>query len=105
MGSRYASSLEGRRWVEQVVDFGHAKQFFKDADVFPSFLIVRRPVEGSYPQDARVCVIPRDMVRIDHLKAQVLDEGNQVSPDRFDEKPWSLEIPDPGSDGEESRPR
>ncbi len=81
----------GKTWVEQVVDFGHAKQFFKDADVFPSFLIVRRPVEGSYPQDARVCVIPRDMVRIDHLKAQVLDEGNQVSPDRFDEKPWSLE--------------
>ena len=52
----------GKTWVEQVVDFGHAKQFFKDADVFPSFLIVRRPVEGSYPQDARVCVIPRDMV-------------------------------------------
>ena len=35
-----------KTWVEQVVDFGHAKQFFKDADVFPSFLIVRRPVEG-----------------------------------------------------------
>src|SRR5207302_5608235 len=26
-------------WVESVVDFGHAKQFFKDADVFPCFLV------------------------------------------------------------------
>ena len=78
-------------WVEQIVDFGHAKQFFKDADVFPSFLIVRRPVESSHPQEARVCIIPRDMVRIDQLKAQVLDKGNQVSPDRFKEEPWSLE--------------
>jgi hypothetical protein len=30
-------------WVEQVVDFGHAKGFFPDADVFPCFLVVRKP--------------------------------------------------------------
>ena len=30
-------------WVEQVVDFGHAKQIFPDADVFPSILVARKP--------------------------------------------------------------
>ena len=36
-------------WVESVVDFGHAKQIFKDADVFPSIIVVRRPDDGSDP--------------------------------------------------------
>ncbi len=30
-------------WVESVVDFGHAKQIFQDADVFPSIIVIRRP--------------------------------------------------------------
>ena len=31
-------------WVESVVDFGHAKQIFEDADVFPSILVARKPM-------------------------------------------------------------
>ena len=38
-------------WVESVVDFGHAKQIFQDADVFPSIIVARRPHRGTGPAD------------------------------------------------------
>jgi hypothetical protein len=38
-------------WVESVVDFGHAKQFFPDADVFPSILIARKPDNALAPPE------------------------------------------------------
>ena len=38
-------------WVESVVDFGHAKQIFQDADVFPSIIVVRRPDDGGSARD------------------------------------------------------
>src|SRR5439155_17622078 len=34
-----------KAWIESVVDFGHAKQIFEDADVFPSIIVARRPAE------------------------------------------------------------
>jgi hypothetical protein len=49
-------------WVEFVADFGHAKKFFPDADVFPSIVVVRRPNEAVAPCDTEICVIPRDDV-------------------------------------------
>ncbi len=36
-------------WVEQVVDFGHAKQIFPDADVFPCILVARKPSDILAP--------------------------------------------------------
>ncbi len=79
-------------WVEQVIDFGHAKQFFPDADVFPCFLVVRRPTEaGPPPDEARVCVIPRDVVRVDELPAQVATAGIAVERSRFTSESWNLE--------------
>ena len=36
-------------WVESVVDFGHAKQIFKQADVFPSIIVARQPSEAPKP--------------------------------------------------------
>jgi type I restriction-modification system DNA methylase subunit len=47
-------------WVESVVDFGHAKQIFQDADVFPSILVFRKPTADAPPPTARVCAIPRE---------------------------------------------
>ena len=38
-------------WVESVVDFGHAKQIFEDADVFPSIIVARKPTEEPKPHD------------------------------------------------------
>ena len=52
-------------WVESVVDFGHAKQIFEDADVFPSIIVARKPSDGPAPDDARVCAIPREQLRIE----------------------------------------
>ena len=42
-------------WVEAVVDFGHAKQIFEDADVFPSILVLRKAGSDDAPaRTARV---------------------------------------------------
>ncbi|MGC8640059.1 MAG: Eco57I restriction-modification methylase domain-containing protein, partial [Isosphaeraceae bacterium] len=80
-----------KTWVEQVVDFGHAKQFFKDADVFPSFLVVRKPDDGPVQHDANVCVIPRDMVRIDQLSSQVKSGSLKIELSQLTGDAWSLE--------------
>ena len=49
--------------IEFVADFGHAKHFFPDADVFPSIVVVRKPLPDEDATNAtRVCVIPRDAV-------------------------------------------
>ena len=61
-------------WVESVVDFGHAKQIFPDADVFPSILVARKPTKSQPPAEARVCVIPARQLRIDDLSRQIESE-------------------------------
>ena len=78
-------------WVEQVIDFGHAKQFFPDADVFPCFLVVRKPNDGPKPEAARVCVIPREMVELEELPAQVARFGLVIEQERLGGGSWNLE--------------
>lgn len=80
-------------WVESVVDFGHAKQIFPDADVFPSILTLRKPLTGPPPEEARVCAIPREQLRIDDLSRQIEAEGVPVPRNRFGPEPWNLEPP------------
>jgi hypothetical protein len=80
-------------WVESVVDFGHAKQIFPDADVFPSILVARKPTVAKPPAKARVCVIPREQLRIDDLSRQIQTEGVAVPRKRFGADPWTLEPP------------
>ena len=80
-------------WLEQVVDFGHAKQIFPDADVFPCILIARKPAPEPAPAEARVCIIPRDLLRIDDLSRQIAEEGVNVPRNRFGPEPWNLEPP------------
>ena len=43
-------------WIESVVDFGHAKQIFEDADVFPSIIVARRPTDERRSRRRRGCV-------------------------------------------------
>jgi len=78
-------------WVESVIDFGHAKQFFKDADVFPCFLVVRKPNGEPQPRYSHVCIIPRGIVEMDKLKEQVADHVIPVDRERFDAEAWQLE--------------
>lgn len=78
-------------WVEAVVDFGHAKQIFEDADVFPSIIVARRPTAEPPPHTAKVCAIPREQLRINDLNSQIEAEGVEVERSRLGEEPWMLE--------------
>ncbi|HEY8506050.1 MAG TPA: TaqI-like C-terminal specificity domain-containing protein, partial [Gemmataceae bacterium] len=80
-------------WVESVVDFGHAKQIFPDADVFPSILVARKPADGSQQEVPRVCAIPREQLRVDDLSRQIEAEGFPIPRARLGAEPWSLEPP------------
>ena len=66
MRAGYAENLRAqfadKAWIEFVADFGHAKHFFPDADVFPSVICLRRPDQSQTPTSTEVCVIPRDDV-------------------------------------------
>ena len=77
-------------WVESVVDFGHAKQIFQDADVFPCILVARKPDENPRPA-ARVCVIPREQLRIDDLGTQIEQQGFEIDAAKLGAEPWQLE--------------
>lgn len=80
-------------WVDSVVDFGHAKQIFPDADVFPCILTARKPTADPAPETVRVCAIPREQLRIDDLSRQIEAEGVVVPRSRFGSDSWSLEPP------------
>jgi hypothetical protein len=91
-GEPLRTFFAGKTWVESVVDFGHAKQIFPDADVFPSIIVVRRP-DGAeaVPETTKVCAIPREQLRIDDLSVQINKEGVEVNRMRLDAGAWSLE--------------
>src|SRR5437667_4286855 len=78
-------------WVESVIDFGHAKQIFEDADVFPSIVVARKPADGPIPPMVSVCAIPREQLRIDDLAEQIGVEGFEIPRDGLTAKPWTLE--------------
>lgn len=81
-------------WVEFVADFGHAKHFFPDADVFPSVVVVRKPEEGTAPQTSDVCVIPRDDVPQKGLDAAVAATTYKLPRTHFSKEIWVLEPPE-----------
>ncbi len=83
--------LSERAWVETLVDLGHAKQVFEDADVFPSIAILAKPLPDTLPPVPRVSVISRDEVRLEDLDRQVEEEGFDVPRDRLGSAPWTLE--------------
>ena len=78
-------------WTESVVDFGHAKQIFEDADVFPCIVVIRKPTKGPQPKTVRVCSIPRETLRVDDLSRQIADEGFDVDLSHLAQSSWQLE--------------
>jgi hypothetical protein len=78
-------------WVESVVDFGHAKQIFEDADVFPSIIVARKPADGPKPTIARLCTIPREQLRIEDLSRQIEAEGLELPLLNLGADAWQLE--------------
>lgn len=83
-----------RSWMESVVDFGHAKQIFEQADVFPSILVARKPSKEPEPETTRVCAIPREQLRIDDLSEQIQSEGFALPSRSLTALPWRLERPE-----------
>lgn len=78
-------------WTESVIDFGHAKQIFEDADVFPSIIVVRKPTDEPKPETLRVCAIPRETLRVDDLSRQIAVEGFEVPISQLNNDAWQLE--------------
>ena len=83
--------LSEKAWIESVVDFGHAKQIFEEADVFPSIIVVRKPADISKPSTARLCTIPRQQLRIDDLSRQIEREGTEMDLSQLGRDAWQLE--------------
>jgi len=80
--------------VEFIADFGHAKHFFPDADVFPSIVTVRKPQpRENAPTETQVCVIPRDMVPIKGLSAAVAAASYPLPLACFTKESWTLQPP------------
>ena len=98
MRAGYAEGLRGvfadKAWVEFVADFGHAKKFFPDADVFPSVIVVRKPVAGAVPAETQVCVIPREDVPEKALDEAVAKATYRLPRAHFTKENWTLEPPD-----------
>jgi methylase of polypeptide subunit release factors len=80
-----------KAWVRSVVDFGHAKQIFEEADVFPSIIVVEKPTHGLKPKTARLCTIPREQLRIDDLSVQIEREGLELKLLQLSAQAWQLE--------------
>ena len=80
-----------KSWVESIVDFGHAKQIFEDADVFPSIIVAQKPTQHPAPLTARACAIPREQLRISNLSNQIASEGFDIERGRLGSDAWSLE--------------
>jgi methylase of polypeptide subunit release factors len=80
-----------KAWVRSVVDFGHAKQIFEEVDVFPSIILVEKPTEAPKPKTARLCIIPREQLRIDDLSVQIEKEGTELELAQLRAEGWQLE--------------
>ncbi|HEX7788133.1 MAG TPA: N-6 DNA methylase, partial [Methylomirabilota bacterium] len=84
--------LAEEAWLETLVDLGHAKQIFEDADVFPSIFVFVKPRPDLPAPVPRVAVISRDEVRSEDLESQVQEEGFELPLGQFGATPW---IPEP----------
>ena len=94
----YAEALRAmfaeRGALEFIADFGHAKHFFPDADVFPCVVVVRRPVPAEDARDTtEVCVIPREDVPRKGLSEAVAAATYPLPRAHFARESWTLEPP------------
>src|SRR5262249_35919999 len=83
--------FEEKAWVRSVVDFGHAKQIFEEADVFPSIIAPKQQTAAPKPTTARLCTIPRDQLRIDDLSVQIDTQGQEMNLSQLAPESWQLE--------------
>ncbi len=93
----YAEALRGmlidpaQAETESVIDFGHARAFFPDADVFPNVVVARRP-DGSAALDTlTVAVPPRETLPDEQLGAAVTAASFPLLRTALGREGWTLE--------------
>ena len=77
--------------TEAVIDFGHARAFFPDADVFPNVVVVRRPDGTDVPESLTVAVPPRDTLPDERLGAAVNAASFPLLRTSLGREGWTLE--------------
>ena len=82
-----------RTQICSVVDFGHAKQIFEQADVFPSVITIAKRSTTAREEDVEVCVVPREQLRIEDLSRQVGELGFLIPRTQLGEEPWLFDPP------------
>lgn len=93
-GEPLRTFLAEETWIESVVDFGHNRDLFPDADVFPCVLVTRRPDPAADPvADAAVAVIPGDRVPQENLPALLKTLQFPMPRISFAREGWVLEPP------------
>ena len=94
-GESLRTTLASKACVEEIIDFGHAKQVFVDIDVFPSIVTLRRPA-AEQPCSAQtvVCTIPRTQLRLDDLYSQIEKESFPLPRQSLGTTPWQLDPPE-----------
>lgn len=81
-------------WIEFLVDFGHAKHLFPDADVHPCIISVRKPLGEVVPEEFDLAVIPRDDVPREGLSDAVAAATYRARRSDLNGEAWVLEPPD-----------
>ena len=77
--------------TEALIDFGHARAFFPDADVFPNVAVVRRP-DGTPPPDSLTVAVPsRETLPDDKLNAAVIAASFPLFRKSLRPEGWALE--------------
>lgn len=91
-GEALRTFLAKQTWIESVTDFGHNKNLFPDADVFPCVLVTRRPDPTRSPEaEVSVAVVPDNRVPQDRLSALVTGLRFHIPRAAFAPDGWILE--------------
>jgi hypothetical protein len=91
-GESLRDFLDTKTWIERIVDFGHNRDLFPDADVFPCVLVTRRPMPSEdAPVEAAVAVIPGDRVEQDQLATTISDLQFPMPLRSLSKSGWVLE--------------
>jgi hypothetical protein len=80
-----------RAETEVVIDFGHARAFFPDADVFPNVVVARRPDGTDVPESLTVAVPPRETLPDERLGLAVHAASFPLLRTSLGREGWMLE--------------
>ena len=80
-----------RAETEALIDFGHARAFFPDADVFPNVVVIRRPDGTDPPDTLTVAVPPRETLPDERLGTAVTAASFPLIRTSLAREGWTLE--------------